>query len=508
MAWSPSLPSNYTETSTGGGNYSTTATGEDFITGLDLYKPNEIVSEIYNRHGHEAGFRFMLSSAGKKVMASQPTVAHYEAGLRTDNVKIGTTVSGSGAGTSVVLNLHADAMYNVPSLGQSSYPRVNDILLLHDGKRGMVTAKDTTVTPHRITVRPTLTTVDLSTSVTNGDSYAIIGNAHGEGTGLPTTVQKRYWKYTSGFQIVKEAFAYTGSALSNAMRLVPPSGGTAGETPYLLEIHDDTLVRYEIAMDRVLLFADEMDNITTTSNILNATVSVNGTKGMDTFARDYGHQYGYTIGSFALADFDELAKIYEGERMKTRTINAMLGFDFGLELENALQLELAASGNQAYLIKAASALYQNDMIDGQEMDEDELRGMAVEVGFKAVHKAGYTFSWNKISEFTNRAGLGATGYDYKNRAIVAPVGWVNQMNLGGSSTSAPTMFYVYKGLGNYSREMQLGVINGVGSQSAFSVVGANSLLKSNQYDGTQVGMVSEIGFHMALPNGLVYIQPS
>lgn len=508
MAWTPSLPGNYTETPTGGGNYATTATGEGFITGLDLYAPNEIVEKIYNRHRHEAGFRFMLSSSGKKVMASQPTVSHYEAGLRTDNVKVGATISGSGAGADVIVALHTDAMFTVSGIsGQTSYPREGDLISLHDGKRAWVKLKNTGVNPHRITLRPTLASVDISTSLSAGDSYAIVGNAWGEGTGTPSGIQKKYWKYSSGFQIIKEGFAYTGSALSNAMRLVAPSGNTPG-LPYLLEVHDDTLCRWEIATDRTLLFADEIDNITVTSNILNATVNVSGTKGLDTFARNYGHQYAYTIGSWALSDYDEMAKIYEGERIGARLLAGMFGYDYMIEVENVLQAEIQADGNQAYLLKAASALYSNDNLGGTEMDEMELRGMAVEIGFRAIHKAGYTFSWQKLSEFSNKVGFGAEGYDYRNRGIVTPVGWVNQLNMGGDSTNAPTMFYVYKGLGSYSRELQIGVINGIGSQGFGNFVDANMLLKSNMYDGTQVGFVSEIGFHMALPNGLTYITGS
>lgn len=505
--WTPSQPNNTFETATGGGNVASSGAGQEYIDELDLYKPNEIVNKVFKRHKSALGFRFMLGSAAKSQGVSQPTVGHYESGLEEDVIKVGAK-SGSGAGADVVVTLDADNMYNVAGLGQSSYPRKRDLIMFGNGMKAWVKDKDESVNPHTITVRPIKSADNLTTAVTVGSSYAIIGNAHGEGTGLPATIHPRYWKYTSEFQIIKEAMSYSGSALSNSIRLT--TDATNPDSPYLLEILDDTLMRYELASDRTLLFSDTIDNITTTSDILSRTVNVKGTKGLDTFAQDYGHDYTYTPTSWAISDFKSTAEIYEDERIGINNIHGMVGFGFYGELEDVGVNFLGTDGNAATFTRAVGTMYNSGLADRVDMDNEELYGFGIEIGFRAITKLGYTFSWQKLTEFNNKTSVGGDAYNYKQRAIWCPIGHVGQLGMDGqrSSHDAPTMFYNYKKAGNYSRERQYGIVNGVGSASIMGVAGIQGLLRSNGLDGSQFGVVSEINFHAALPNGFVYVQPA
>lgn len=510
MAYTPSTPgvSNQpgVETPTGGGNFAAPAMSEAYQTQLDLFDPPDIVEHLYERHDHEAGFRFMLASLQKSRGWSQPHTAHYERGRRTDLIKLGTVeTAAGGAGNNLVMNLHADAMYATTAYGQSSYPRVNQMILFPDGNKAMIIAKDTSVNPHRVTLRPTKAAVDLDSSVTANKGYALVDNAWGEGTGLPSTVQFRVWKYQSQFQIVKEALKYTGSAATNEIRFTTHTMPDGSKSPIAI-INNDMLIRYEIQCDDTLLFGDEIDNITVASDVLGSNVAVKGTVGFDTFSKRYGHQYEYTIGSFDQEDFDAIGAIQEKERITSARKNtAIAGYAWTVEVSNAFDAYVTAGGNRAYTITALKDIYLSEM---QEMDkdDDEIMSFAVNMGFNAIYRNGFSYSWKKFSKFSDATSVGAGDYDYTNRAIFTPYGFVKDLNAQGEKRKTRFIHLLHKQLGSFSRERVIGHINGVGSNT--NVVGFNVLgFNSNQYDGSQVGIVSEIALHMASGNRIMYILP-
>ena len=134
-------------------------------------------------------------------------------------------------------------------------------------------------------------------------------------------------------------------------------------------------------------------------------------------------------------------------------------------------------------------------IPGESWQPFENQNFGLYIGFKAVHKSGYTFAFKLMPEFTDTTIGGnpaATNnpYNYQNTLLGFPVGMTKNQN--GSPTF---MFgYEWKQLGGYSRRALFGQFAGVGTNTYMN------LPATSANDTVQAGLVAEIAFHGACPN--------
>lgn len=459
------------------------------ITAFDIYKPNELI-EVFERHAKRAGFRLVLQSMGFNRGTAAPTTGHYEYPWNTDLIRIESVTSGSGAGTDVVVQLSTSAMYTsgvtvAGTARKASYPLEYDIIKFPNGMKAWIKSKDITTDPHSLTLTPTKAADDLGTylaTVVPG-AFFISDQAMAEGSGLPGGRTPRVIKYSNEFQIIKAAVAATGSELTN-QTYFNPVPNTPGS--FFLKAEADTYDDFTMKSDGALLWGGAINNVTMQSvSGIGHDLPVKGTEGLVDFATLNGYTDNYTVGAYALSDFDNMAKLLEAERVGTRKFMTWDGIDIWHEKEN----EIFSLYNQ----DATPFLrYVGAAAEDQPIAENE-----VNIGFRGITKGGYKWGFQLLHEFNRATGAGASGYDYKNWSIVTPMGYTaNKAN----GTNMATIGYEYKQLGAYKREVIFDRLPGFGT----AMPGEQSVTEN---DVTKQGLLSEIAFHGACANHIIIQRP-
>jgi hypothetical protein len=461
----------------------------------------------FQTHMNYAGFYTMLRTMGFGIGNNLPSTGHYETPWSTDPVKVGSIITAStGPGTDVVVALHADAMYDTQvttggNARQASYPVVGDIIELYDRTQAQITAKNVTVNPHRITLTPLDAAVDLVGKITDGDSYGIPYNLHGEGSGLPKGRAPRVFKYTNTFGIVKHSFGTTGNNLVDAVRyeVIPGDPGSANQSIYVA-IKSEEMRRFEQSCSGLLLFGQRADNLVSTDNFQGLDTPVSSTQGFVDFAFSYGNEDGYTAGAYSLDDFDTIGNILRDERATTANdVMCVDGPDIALETENIFSQSINVDFS-AYLDRLVPgyatlmAGYQQSLSQGGGAD-------VVSFNYRCIQKNGFNFHITRMDEFADIRVLGSENYIYRKTRIAVPLGWTRDLISGNQR---PTIGYEWRQLGEYSRQVVFGDLPGAG-------VGGNNTPYGKavtEYDGMKYFLLSELCFHGACANALVVQTPS
>jgi hypothetical protein len=459
------------------------------------YNPYSILTQVFQRHDnmrHSYVFRFLLEAMGMSRGVNAPVTGHYEEDRQEQVLKLNAVITpAAGAGLTAVVELHTDNMYawsgvtaNSAAI-QASAVRINDVLLLGNGVRAIVTAKNTATNPHRLTIKPLKAAQNLATVgvLTTNVGYMIFTNAWGEGSGLPESRLPRIFKYTNTFQIIKDGYGATGTSATD--RLFAEFVNTDDNT-IVGVMKRDTMFRFERFVSNALLFGDTIDNHTVFNSNLGVDTPVGGTEGALAFVTGYGHIPTYTLGSYGIADFDVLARILTQEQSSSANVFQMMGFNVFQVIENALYT-INAGATQPLFLKQFSMDLGVDVASWQPFEDANFQ---LYVGFKSVHKSGYNFGFKLMPEFTDVTLGGSSAYNYTNTVVSMPTGTTK--NTEGKSVM--TWGYEYKQEGSYSRRAVFGQFAGVGSNTFSNIVasGPNDLLNA--------GILAEVAFHGACPN--------
>lgn len=475
------------------GSNGSTYVSETFGGTIYDFDPYAIMTLVHERHMRVSDFRFILKALGMSRAVKAPTTGHYERDWHYNSIKLGTTITPtSGAGTDVVIGLHADAMFaggmeaSGSAIKQSDI-KANDILEFADGVQGFVVSKNTSTDPHRITVRPLDSTLEIATP-TSGDLVAIVTNAFPEGSGLPKGRFPRVILYTNEFHISKASAGITGSNLTNELFIQFP-GTPAGSSLWNV-VSEDMMADFERMANGALLFGKQNDNLTLFVTDLEHDVPVKTTQGMLDWATTYGHTQLYTAGSYSLADFDAIGRVMTQERCPDRTFMTLDGYDIFIETENLLADEFD-SDKTPFLMKSISSGAGVPLDNFQPFESSDFDFY---VGFKAVRKGGYNFIFKQLHEFSDVQGVGTSAYTYPGTRVCVPIGGTRKNLENGTSGFA--WGYEYKALNGYSREVVFGNIAGIG------VGGTNGFVPAPVHgnDYMQNGIVGEFAGHFACPN--------
>lgn len=466
-------------------------------------------TDFFARHANYAGFATMLSLMGASRGTSTPLVGHYEDPWDTDVITVGQIITAStGPGTNVVLELAASSMYNtaVTNGGQArkaSFILENDIFELPDRTRCIVLSKNITTDPHRITVRPIRSSVDLAGRIVNGTVFGISDNAFPEGSGLPGTRAPRVIKYQNTLQITKTAMKITGSEMTNSVyhEVLPGQPSTAGES-IMLKMDSDSVRDHEHKKSHLLLFGQLTDNVTITSSTeVNLDLPVTTTEGFVEFSLTSGTQDTYTVGAWTLTDLYDISQVYYDERSAAKgDIMGWSGPEYTSEVEQSFTQTMQQ--NLIYTVDRiipGYASYLNN-IGYQEMLDSKDGNATLSFGYDCVKVNGLFFHMKRLSEFNDIKRLGGDAYAYRNYCIYWPVSWTKDLL---SNNSRSTIGYEYKQLGSYSRENIFGDLVGAGPGGNNTPYGK----AVHQYDTMQRYMIAEIGGHWALGNQLIVQKP-
>lgn len=470
-------------------------------------RPRPEMTWLFSRHIGFPPFSVMLSGMGNGYKHDKNQIAHYEDPWLCDTIIVNSVVTGAdpGAGGDVIIELAAANMYNTSmtvsggTATQASYPIVSDVVELSNRMQARVVTKNTAVTPHRLTLRPLVSTDNIFGNIQVNDEIPIVYNLHAEGSGLPAGRAPRIMKFVNSFGIIKHRIGVTGTELTNSVyhELIAGDAGSAGQSIYV-KIKTDEIKRYEYAKSNYLLFGQVPDNLTESVAALgNLDVAIGGGEGYVPFALTAGSQTSYTAGAYSSDDLDEITDVYYDQRSApSADLICFDGPDISKETENAFDnawvqnwapfVDRIIDGYSSFMTQQ-----YHEMIDGKPTDATLVIG-----GYSCIQKNGFVFHFKRLSEFHDIKGVGLSGYIYRGLRLVSPVGYMQDAR---TSELRPMVGYAYKGLDGYQRENVFGHLPGAG------VGGDNSPWGRavNQNDLLDYYLISEISGHWALGNAVV-----
>jgi len=474
--------------------------GQKYVSALDYYEPYELV-EIYARHSLKPNFVDWIGVYGNETTSSNPKVGQYEKGPTEAYLRFGSVDTAAvGAGNDIVMVVDAtlmrdDSLATGGAARKSSPGRVGEQILVGSNAVARIKSKDITADPHTITLTPIDATVDLDTAVLADTNYAIINNAHGEGTGGMTGAIPQLIKYSNDFQIVKEAVGATGSSATNKLRFNPVKNMPGS---FFMLANWETMNRFSNRKSGALLMGQPGSNVTVVSDQTGYDVTVTQTEGLEHFARTGGFNATFTSGSLVLDDLRAIARYLEVYQIGAGEVCAWLGYDVYEGLEKAAATFLDANADAYVMRNMISSRITYTNADEGMFDGDAL---ALNLGFRSVHLGGTRFSWYLLHEFNSATGLGMSTYDYTETGIFHPM--TNTTNyLTGSPD--PIVGVVYKELNGYSRKNVISQIAGagVGGQGGYTP------LANHDVDGLNIYFTSELAFHATTANRFIYFSPA
>lgn len=457
--------------------------------------------KVYARHQENPGWGMLLRAMGTVRGCSNPSTGHYEEPWKDDLLEGGAIITpAGGAGNPMVVELTAASMYNTSAtIGgaarQASYILEKDVIEFPSGNQARVSLKNVGVTPHRVTIEPLLSTVDLDGEFVINTGYHIVTNLWGEGTGTPGVRQPRYVKYSNTFGIVKSATAITGSEMTNHIYQEPVPGkrGTIR-----LRLSADMFRSHEKAVDGLLLFGTQANNIVDLeTDGLNVDVNVVGSEGYVPFVKTGGTTVNPTLATYTIDDLGAVAQVLEDERSTaSNAVVGLTGSQIQRTREAAMQ-EFFSQDLTPFINNMFSQYNASDFDMGGVAQIDTYRDHSYNFGISAIRYNQIDFVFKKLPVFNDikRAGarVGAVNtYKYPVTTIYQPLG---QKVKTDTSSEIPAIGYEYKEAEGTSRHMVVSTQPGAGVQNG---------IVSHDKDYVKDSVLSEIAPHYCVANACVY----
>ena len=380
---------------------------------IDPTKPDnrDILIKAYGDQGLTG---FLELTNAKKSAAVADEVTWWEEGrLHKTIAYTGMTAAATGV-ISVAAGVEDDV-------------RLNDVLLLHDGQRVVVTSISVSAQISVKTLKGGNTTEILSGTY----KAAVIGNIYAQGTKQPTAFyQTDLKKYTNPLFITKEVFIVNGSQATNIG---------------WVNVNGSYLWYHKNEMDARKRFMNQREMMMVFGQKGSASIALN--EGTVTGSEGYFQALetrgivadvsGGTQGTFAsITDMDQIILELDKE---------------GAPMEYAMYVDRRTSLDIDDLLAQGIATQVTAGLPGQFGAFNNDANMAIQLGFKSFTRGGYTFhkhDWKMLNDATI-SGLTSAGSYYKGAMI--PLTTVADAKTG---EKAPALEMNYKAAGNYNRDIE------------------------------------------------------
>jgi hypothetical protein len=474
---------------------------EQFLNTLGLFADApQFRKTYYKRHNYHLGLYLMLKELGLMFPSKSPNTGHYEQDWIKQAFSPSAVTLGTTAGSTSTITLGTTDMYTPTISGTAvpfSFPKVGDIIEIPGTRiQFYVTAKNTGVNPHVLTVQPDAS-VTPSTAGVGGTAafvvngrYPIVTNANAAGSGPVAPTATKSIRYQNQFTIVKSQFTIDGSSITSQLPYEPIEGMPGS---YVMQgMETEEILHYD-RMSHALMFGQQLSGITvgpptdpilTSLNLSGAVAAYNTpvkfTQGMIPYYNANGQIYNHTPGAVSLDDIDSYGVILERERVAAPVICSFDGFQYHNDVENSIKDYL----DNTYFNYAKDALPDSSVLGGGDPME-----YFVFFGFRAYHKGSFTYISRKQPEFTDPQGMGATGFGYPNYSVKIPMGSFTDTK---TKESFPLFSGEYKELDGYSREIEI-----------YKLGGAGPIQKTSPIDAMSFYWQSEIAFHGSSANQVI-----
>ena len=444
----------------------------DIVSGFDIYKPEKL-NVLFSRFGDQGASYFQLiRSLGFEKPVALDTYGHYEENRIHEVIHVKANVAQPAKGANIVFVLDTTDL----NANNNFYPRVWDQIMFHNEVVGSIAAIDvSTPTAPSITVKLN-TVLDRFPALTAGDELIIFTSAFSEGGGQPKGAIRGVWQYTNYAQIIKETIGYTGSEMVNQTWFDVTSKGQSIPAYYFLG-QIDIDYRMALKIDGALLW----NKWTTNTDLVDADTGrpIKTTEGLIPYTRRVGNEQTYTEGAFDVTEFDTLDLTLDREHAGNY-IMGLLGIKLHQDIENALVNYFAYTD-----INYTRKVVNDVLFAGQE-------SMAASVNFQLLTKSERTFLFKRMGVFNNPKLYGADGYSANKMGLFMPI---NKKKDPVSGNMVESLGVRYRGLGKYSRRMEV-----------WQVGGAGEGLKVTEYDKTNTYQRCHIGSHFRGGNQFVLLE--
>lgn len=378
---------------------------------LDYQKPDNR-DLLIKTFGDQGITGFLQLTGATRSAGTNDEVQYWEEGRLHKTVAFNTVDSDS---------------VNCPAFTATTAPcRVNDVLLLENGERLVVTGIDATNNELDVTRMDGGTISAISVA----GVAAIVGNIYAQGSGQPSEFyQTEVVKRTNPFFITKETYHVTGSQATNIGWINVGNG----DYRWYVKGEMDTRKRFMNQREMMMLLGQKGDiNVpdgTTTTGIA-------GSEGYFAAVENRGITTTGTFGNGAgFADIDEI--IFELDKQ-------------GAPAEYAMYVDTATSLAIDDMLAGGIATQTTAGLPGQFGAFQNSADMAVNLGFKSFTRGSYTFhkhGWKLLSDPTLLGAFGTKPY----KGAMVPMTQVADAKTG---VKAPALEMNYKEVNGYNRELE------------------------------------------------------
>jgi len=355
-----------------------------------------------------------LTGAVKANGANDEVQWWEETRLHSKQAFTGATADIASSATTGVLNYAS---------GEGNVIRVNDVILLNNEVRAVVTAVTPTAgttASGTFTFKTLADTVGTAIASTATGSVPVIGNLFAQGTDQQSMyVQSNVRKLTNKYMILKEVYKVNGSQATNIGWI-----NYNGDYRWYVKSEADTRQRFMDKREMMMLLGQ------TASNSIDIDGTIDGSEGYFDAVENRGIVQGSAIA--ALDDIDGIITVLDKQGAPS---------EYAMYVDRAT--DLAIDDMLATNITAASAMTTGGNF-GQFANGEN---MALHLGFKSFNRGSYAFhktSWKLLNDPTLLSGS-------KFHGVMIPMATVADPRTG---ERAPALEMNYKATNGYSREME------------------------------------------------------
>jgi len=380
-----------------------------FVSYYEAHKPdisNELVKQYGNQYLHG-----LMEIMGAKKESGSIEYSHFA--QKRIYRKIKATTLGGLSTANVTFTTDAASQLSIP-LSASPYggtstddvhnARVGDILLIKPASgvvswgnyvHVIVTSVDDAAGTFTARSMSSAAIPAIATAV----ELAIVGNAHGEGSGQPASVRWTTEKITNNMQIIKENHTVTGTEnlQKEWYEETMPSGMKVSR--YFIKGEGETYVNFMNACELSMLTGIQINN-----NNLSDAYAANPlatTNGLLTEIDSRGVDRNYTaLNGLTIADMED--HVIEQDKEKAGTDHFMFN---GIQLDIQFDRELRDTFNNG------GVTYGNFNFDQDKM---------VALNFKSFQISSYKYHKRTMHPFNDLQTLGADGYGFPYEGFTIP----------------------------------------------------------------------------------------
>lgn len=421
----------------------------------DAGKP-EYVRELAKRFGTQFDpFNNWLRYLGRdETITGNGAYHQYEENRKNQTIKVYAEASSSGVNTDCVIQLDP-TWINATTKG--FFGRKGEVVTIPgtDVQARIMSVSGAGTTNVYFTLHPVSVTADIGT-LHAGDELAITNYGQASGMGMPGSVVSGVTKRTFYSQILTEQAICEGAEITKGLwyQAFDSAGQPVGVTTNMM---NDALYRYNVKLNGAMLLGQDTGSNPSMfeETRYGANNEIRMMKGLDPTITSLGKTNVIAPTTFDVEDLDDFGLYMNTQGVDSNIVMMAVGDELRRDIENGCKDYLQGNGTD-FIKTALRKLAGNDNYD-----------MALALGFAEIYKGSYHYLLKTITDFSDPKGLGATGYDFRNRGYVIPLSTIRDAKSGEMVYNISTKSVSNNG---YDRKLEVWTTAGAGGQKTTKYV--------------------------------------